>query len=77
MKINEANAARQQSPLSFAELRLRENCDIRLVACDESGARVQLEYKLIASPAGFDLARLRSAWARWRNQQGITCDDAS
>ena len=53
-------------PLTFVEVRLRDaNCDLQMSMCDSEGNTFVLEYALKSS-AGFDLNRLRRAWAEWR-----------
>jgi hypothetical protein len=53
-------------PLQFIEVRLRdENCNLQVNVCDTEGNIFSLEFALKSSE-GFDLNRLRRAWAEWR-----------
>jgi hypothetical protein len=65
----------KQAPaeLEFVELRLNvSTCGLVMSVSDTDGNVFVLEYvTLSGKPETFDLARLATAWARWRQQSDI------
>ena len=57
------------SPLAFCELRLRDNFTLEMTVFDQHGAaEATVAFALKGpQPESFDLARLRAAWARWKD----------